>query len=252
MEAGPPIYHGLGILRHFTAQVCVGLIKIYGNGIAGAHSNAAATAHTFAVVNSCLPILHRYGVVSTDFGTQFTAHAVLLYHMRFPSVVLLHLTRTAAAAHADVFQGTAKAGGFMTLEMGQGNKHIRIHDGPANLGIFYIFAALNRHLHLVVALDAVGNNYLTAGGHGVKPIEHSRVQMIQSVLAAAHVKGVAISEEGLAAPLFYEICHGFCPIGAQKRQVARLAEMHFNGYIFVVEVNFAHAGGFHQPGQLLL
>ena len=172
--------------------------------------------------------------------------------MGLSGVVLLHFTRTAAAAHANVLQGATEARRFMALEMVQGYEHIRVHYRPADLGIAHIFAARHRHLHLIVTLDAVGNDDLAPGGHGVKAVDHGCVQMVQPVFAPADIKGVAVGEEGLTAPLLHEIRHGFRPVRPKEGQIARLPEMHFDGYIFFVEVNFAHTCGFHQACQLLL
>ena len=58
--------------------------------------------------------------------------------MRFSGRVHFHLTGTGAAAHTDVFNRTAKSGSFMSLEMGQGNQNICVHNGTPNFGFFYI------------------------------------------------------------------------------------------------------------------
>jgi hypothetical protein len=41
-------------------------------------------------------------------------------------------------------------------------------------------------------------------------------------------------------------------LGAQKRQIARLAEVHFDGGVLVLKINFVHACGFQKTGQPLL
>ena len=131
--------------------------------------------------------------------------------MGFSGVVLLHFPGPAAAAHADVLQRAAKTRRLVPLKMGQGDKHIGVHHRPADLGIFHIFATGHRYLSLIVALDAIGDNHLAPGGHGIEPIEHSGVQMIQAVLASAHIEGVAVCQKRLAAPLLHEVRHGFSP-----------------------------------------
>ena len=140
----------------------------------------------------------------------------------------------------------------MALEVGQGDEHIGIHDGAADLGGLHILAARHRHLHLVVALQTIGDEDLTAGGHGVEAVEHSAVQMIQCVLPPAHIQGVAVRQEGLAAPLLHKVRHRPGPVGPQKRQIARLAKVHLDGHILLIEIDIAHARRFHQTGQLLL
>ena len=107
--------------------------------------------------------------------------------MGLSGVVLLHFARAAAAAHTNVLQSAAEPRRFMALEVVQGDKHIRVHYRPADLGIAHIFAARHRHLHLIVTLDAVGNNDLAPGGHRVKAVKHGCVQMVQPVFAPADI-----------------------------------------------------------------
>ena len=68
------------------------------------------------------------------------------------------------------FQRAAHARLLVALEMGQETKHVRIHHGTADLGFFHIFAALHGDLHFIVALQAVGDDDVAAGGIGVKPL----------------------------------------------------------------------------------
>ena len=93
---------------------------------------------------------------------------------------------------------------------------------------------------------------MAAGGIGGKTVDVGRFHVIQRVFAAADIQGVAVRQEGLAALTFYQIRHGFGPVGAEIGHVARLAEMHFDGHIFAVHVDVAETGSHHQPGQLLL
>lgn len=83
--------------------------------------------------------------------------------------MLFHLARAAAAAHAQVFDGAAEAGGLVPLEVVEADDDVRVHDGPADLGLLHIFAARHRHQRLVGALEAVGDDDLAAGGKGVNP-----------------------------------------------------------------------------------
>ena len=165
---------------------------------------------------------------------------------------MFHLARPGAAAHADVFQGAAEAGLLVALEMGQGDEHVGVHHRPADLGLLHILAALHGDVHLVIALEAVGNDDVAAGGIGGKTVDIGRFQVIQRVFAAAHIQGVAVRQEGLAALAFYQIRHGLGPVGPQIGQVARLAEVHLDGHILAVHVDVAETGSHHQPGQLLL
>ena len=165
--------------------------------------------------------------------------------------MLLHLARPGAAAHADVFQRAAHACLLMALEVGQGDEHVGVHDGPADLGGFYILAALYGDLHLVGALQTVGDDDVAAGGVRGKAIDIGGLNVIQSVLPTAHVQRVAVRQEGLAALGLYQIHHDFGPVGPQIGHVARLTEMHFDGDVFALHVDVAEAGGHNKTGQLL-
>ena len=166
--------------------------------------------------------------------------------------MLFHLAGTAAAAHADVLQGTAEARLLMALEVGQGHKHIRIHDGASDLGLLHQLTAGHRHIHLVVSLQPVGNDDLTAGGHGVKAVDHGAVHVIQRIFPPAHIQGIAVGKKRLSAPLLNKVRHGFRPVGPQVRQIARLTKMQLDGHKLVIEVDLAHTRRFQQPRQLLL
>ena len=74
--------------------------------------------------------------------------------------------------------------------------------------------------------------------------------MVQRVFAAADIQGVAVRQEGLAALTFYQIRHGFGPVGAEIGHVARLTEVELDGDEFVLEVDLLKAGGLHEAAQL--
>ena len=251
MEAGPPVHHRLGIFGDLPVQIGDRLVPVHPDGVPGTDGDAPAAAHAPAVVDGGLAVRNGDAVVGADAGAGAAAHAVVLGHMGLPGVVLLHLTGPAAAAHADVLQRAAEARLLVALEMGQGDEHVRVHHRPADLGLLHIFAAAHRHLHLVVALEAVGDDDLAAGGQGGEPVEHGGVHVVQGVFPPAYIQGVAVGQEGLAAPLLHEVCHGLGPVGPQKGQVAGLAEVQLDGRELVLKVDLAHTGGFHQTGQLL-
>ena len=66
--------------------------------------------------------------------------------------------------------------------------------------------------------------------------------MLQRVLAAPRIQGVAVRQEGLAALLFYHIYYRSSVIGAQEGQVARFAEVHFDRNEFPLKVDGINAG----------
>ena len=252
MEAGAAVHHRLGVLGDLVIQVGGALVPVDLHRVLGTDGDAAPAAHTFVVVDVRLAVFDDGRAVGADPAALAAADAVFLRHVGLARVVLLHLTGAAAAAHADVLQAAAEARRLVPLEMGQGDEHIRVHDGAADLGVLHILAARHGHLHLVAALQTVGNDDLAAGGHGVEAVEHGAVHVVQGVLTPAHVQGVAVGEERLTAPFLYKIRHGPRPIGAQERQVSRLAEVQLDGHELILKVDIAHTGGLHQAGQLLL
>ena len=140
----------------------------------------------------------------------------------------------------------------MPLEVVEGDDDVGIHDGAANLGGFTEGTAHHRHLHIVGALQAVGNEDLAARGIGAEAVEERRVQVIQGVLPGAHVEGVAVGEEGVAAQLLDIVGHVPGEVGAQEGQVAQLAEVDLDGHILPLEVNLIHARGLHELAELRL
>ena len=75
--------------------------------------------------------------------------------------------------------------------------------------------------------------------------------MVQGVFAAAHIQGVAVGQEGLAAQLLDHFDHHGGIVGPQIGQVAGLAEVDLDGRVFVGEINLPDTGGFDQPFQFL-
>ena len=76
--------------------------------------------------------------------------------------MLLGLARTRAAAHADILDRAAEPGRLMSLEMGQADENVGVHDGSANPRFLYIFAARNRNADIVRAFQAVADDDRTA------------------------------------------------------------------------------------------
>ena len=139
----------------------------------------------------------------------------------------------------------------MALEVGQGNKNIRVHHSPADFGLLHIFAAFHRDLHLIVALQSVGNDDVAAGGIGGEAVDIGGFQVIQSVFPTAHIQRVAVRQEGLAALALHQIYHHLGPVGTQIGQVPRLTKVHLDGDELTIHVDVAETGGHHQTGQLL-
>ena len=184
-------------------------------------------------------------------GTLPAAHAVLLIDHRLTLSVLLHLAPAGTAAHAQVLNGAAKAGLLMTLEVGQRNDHVSLHNGLADLGRGDVLRALHRHLHVIVTTQAVADNNLTAGRQRRKAILKGGLQMLQGILPTTRIQGVAVGQEGHAAQTLYHIRNYFRVVGPQKGQIARLSEVHLDGYQFMVKIDLADPGGADQLLQLI-
>ena len=134
--------------------------------------------------------------------------------------MLLHFAGTAATAHTDVLDGTAKARRFMALEMCQADKDIGIHDGPADFRHPDILSAAHGYLYVIRTLEAIGNNHLTARRYGIEAVEIRAIQMLQRVLAATRIQRVAIREKGTASLLLADIGDTLRILRTQIREVA--------------------------------
>lgn len=179
------------------------------------------------------------------------AAAQTLLHLRVSGGVLYHLACAGAAAHADVLESTAEAGGFVALEMGQADKDIRIHDGAADLCRLAVFAVRHRNLCFIGAAQAVRNDDLTAGGHGPEAVQLGTGEVLQCVLAAARIQGVAVGQKRQTALLLAQVGHHLGVVGAQECQIAQLAEMHLDGNEFAIHINILDPGGDAHAAQLV-
>ena len=252
MEAGTAVHHGLGVLRDLPVEDGRGLVVAAGDGVLGADGETAGAAHALVRVDAGLAVLAEGGgAVGADPGTGMAAHALFLLDEGLAGVVLLHLAGPAAAAHADVLETSAHAGLLMPLEVGEGDEDIRVHDGPADLGLLHVFAACHGDGDLVVALEAVADEDVAAGGVGGEAVDVGGLDVVQGVLPSAHIEGVAVREEGLAALALHQVRHRLGPVGPQVCQVAGLTEVQLDGNILAVHIDIAEAGGHHQAGQLL-
>ena len=249
VEAGPVLANGIGILRHLVVQQLVGVLEGGLDGILGADRQAAAAAHALVLVDMGLAVFDHRGAVGADALAGTAANALFFLHEGLAVTVLLHLAGAGAAAHAQVLQRAAKAGGFMALEVGQGDHHVGIHNGLADLGLLHILQ-IDGNQGLVGALQAVGNDHMAAGLQRGEAVHIGGVQMVKGVLAAAHIEGVAVGQEGLAAQLLHIVCHHPGIVGPQKGQISVLAKMDLDGGVLIGEVDGFKAGGLHQPVQL--
>ena len=135
--------------------------------------------------------------------------------------------------------------------MGQADKDIRIHDGAADLCRLAVFAVRHRHLCFIGAAQTVRNDDLTAGGHGPEAVQLGTGEVLQCVLAAARIQGVAVGQKRQTALLLAQVGHHLGVVGAQECQIAQLAEMHLDGNEFAVHINVLDAGCDAHAAQLV-
>ena len=164
--------------------------------------------------------------------------------------VHFHFTGPGAAAHAQVLQRAAEAGALVALEVVQRNDDIGVHNGPADFGGLAENAAGDRDLHIVGALEAVGDQDLAAGGVGAEAVAQRGVQVVQGVFPGAHIERVAVGQEGIAAQLLDVVGHVAGKVGPEKGQIAQLAEMDLDGHIFALKIDLVHARSLHQLAEL--
>ena len=190
-------------------------------------------------------------VVGADLDAAAAADAGVLVDERLARGVHLHLAGAGTAAHADVLQRATEAGAFVPLEVGQGDEHVSVHDGAANLGFLHIGAALHGDQGLVGAFQAIGDDDMAAGGKRRETVGVGRVDVVQRVLAPADVQRVAVGQERLAAQFLDDLGDHRRVVGAQESQVARLTKMDFDGGEFVGKVDLADPGGLDEPFEFL-
>ena len=176
------------------------------------------------------------------------AAALVRINLRRPFIVLVHLAGTAAAAHADIFQRSAKAYILMPLEMGQGNQDIGLHNRAADPRCLAVFAVGDGHLHIVRAPKPVADDNLATGGDGIKTVDFRTGQVLHRIASAAGVKGVAVRQERHSTQLADDISHGMHIIGAQICAVSQFTEMHLNRGKFSLKINVFDTC---RPNQLL-
>ena len=251
MEARATVDDGLGVLgdlavEHVGRGVIAGL-----DAVLVACRNAATAAHAAIVVDgghvhragvavgklALAGVVERDSVVRADLFAGTAANAVLGRDVRLAGGMLLHLAGAAAAAHAQVLHGAAKAGLLMTLKVGEADHDIGIHERLTDLGLVHVLAALDRDKRLVGALEAVGNDDLATRSIRGKAVLVGGIDVLERVFAATDIERVAVGEEGLAAQLLHDIRDGAGVVGAQKAQVAQLAKVNL-----VLEVDLLDTG----------
>lgn len=165
VERRPPIDDRLGVFGHAAVELVDGGAVRKGDRIKIACAEAAPAAHAVGGVDGHLARagIKLQAVVGALALAAAAAAAQRRVDGRLPVGMLVFFAGTGAAAHADVFDGAAKTGNFMPFEVGQADEHVRIHDSAADLGLPDVFAAGDRHGHVVRTLEPVCNEDGAAG-----------------------------------------------------------------------------------------
>ncbi len=237
MEARPVLHHSLGVLCHFLVQKIPCIPLLVADSIKAAGTNTAAAALADILVNNSLVVHIGDGIRATLLGTTAATPTLFLIYHILAGGMLLHLAGTTAAAHANILDSSAKASALMALEVSQADEHICIHNGTANLCRLADFTILYRHLHIVGSLQSIANNDLTAGGNTVKAVDIGTFNMLQGVLAAAWIKGVAVCQKRQSPLLFYQIRNSLGIVWPQEGKIPQLPKMHFDGHKLLVKIN---------------
>ena len=165
--------------------------------------------------------------------------AQFLVNMRLSLIVLRHFTAAGTAAHADVFQGSAKTGRLMTLEMRQRNHNVGVHDGASDVCCFAVFTVTNRHFNVVRTAQAVADQDLASGCLRIEAVDLRTFQMLQRVFTAARIERVAVGKERNAAKFLNNVRHCLRVVRTQIRKIPQLSEMHLDRDKFAVHINCA-------------
>ena len=182
---------------------------------------------------------HR--AVGADALARATPDARALVHAGLAGGVLLHLAGTATATHPEILHAAAETGLLMPLEVREADDDVGVHEGVADLGLLHVLAVLDWNERLVRTFEAVGDDDLAARGIRGEAVLVRAVDMLERVLAAAHVQRVAVGEEGHAAQLLNHVGNGAGIVGAQEGEVAQLAKVNLDGNKLVLEVDLLDA-----------
>ena len=247
-----PRQYRLGVLGHLNAEVIVGAVVVVGDRVEIADPDAPPAADAPVVVDRGFArAVVRDRRLCTEFRAQPAAPAERLVNRRLAALVLLHLPGPAAAAHPDIFDRTAKTGQLVALEMVQAQKDIRIHNRAADLRLFYHRAALDRYRNIIGPLEAVSNQDVASGRKRAEPIFICRLQMLERILAASDIQGVAVGQERHPAQLLYQVRDRLRVVRPQIRQIPRLSEVDLDCGQLAVKVDLPNPRFLQQLFQLV-
>ena len=265
VEARTVLNNGLGVLGDLVVEYVGRGIIVGLDAVLVARGNAASAAHAAIVVDgshanragaavgklALTRTVKRDGAVRANLLAGTATYAVGSIDARLAGGMLLHLAGTAAASHAQVLHGAAKAGLLMTLKVREADHDVGIHECLADLCLAHVLAALDRDERLVGTLEAVGDDDLATRGIRGKAVLVGGVDVLERVFAATDIKRVAVGEEGLAAQLLHDIRDGAGVVGAQKAQVAQLSKVNLDSDELVLKVDLLNTGAADEALELV-
>jgi len=201
-------------------------------------ADAAAAAHAaFVIDGRYVPFAVGNCAVRALLDALAAAAAAGCVHDGLAVAVLLHFAGARAAAHADVFQRAAKAHVLVAFKVRKRDKNVRVHNRLSDLCKLHVLTAFDGHQRFVQTFKPVGDENLTAGGHAGKSVARRRFQMVQRIFAQAGVKRVAVGQKRSAAARVDDFAKRIGKIRPQEREVARLAEMHFDRDELILKID---------------
>lgn len=247
------VHDGGGVFGHFLVERLGGLRHGGVDGVDGAHAEAAAASGAGFAVEGHLfrGGVEMQGVVRALFETHFATDAEVAVELRLAVAVHRHFARARGAAHGEVLDRAAHAGQLVALEVVQRDDHVRVGDGAADLRGLEVDAVRDGEFDLVVALQPVADDHVAARGERAESVEVGGLEVFQRVFAVARIERVAVGQERLSAALLHEIGDDLRVVRAQERQVAELAEVHFDRDELVAQVERLESGFRHEVVQFV-
>ena len=253
VEGRPSVHHGLGVFGHAAVELLHGRVLREVDGVEVAGADAAAAAHAVRVVDRhLLPLLVEDESVVGAFAhaAPASAAAVLIDHGLAVAVLVL-LAGAGAAAHADVLDRAAESRHLVPLEVGERDEYVGVHDGVPYFRLLDVLASLHGYGYVVGALESVGDDHRAPDGQRRESVLPGAPEVLEGVLAAAGVEGVAVGQEGLSSQLRDHVHHRTRIVGAQEGHVAEFAEVHLDGHELAVHVDVSYPGRLDQALELV-
>ena len=251
MELRTAGYQSGSVFSHSDVHLLAAAPFLRNNGVCGAEAEAAAAAEALIDINGTLAVGDRWSTVSANGYAFAAAYALLLLYHHFAVAVHFHLTGPAAAAHADILDGAAEAGHFVTLEVGESNDNISVCQCTAHLCFLHQLTIRYREECFIGTLQTIGDNSMTADTEWIESVFKGRVKMLKSFLAAADIESIAVGNEGFAALFPDKVNYSLYVVRTEVGDISPLTEVHLDGNEFALHINISQTCLLSQLFQLL-